>query len=95
MKTQITPAELLHSIKSNVHNSEHYFTNGGCFQLYLMLKSIWHDAEAWYDAIDGHVYTKISGRYYDIKGIANDTDQLEKMCDMGAVYEKAFTWKVK
>lgn len=42
------------------------FTSGSCYHLYLVLRVFWPDAEPHY--IDGHVYTEIGGRHYDITG---------------------------
>ena len=40
--------------------------HGSCFRLYLLLKEVWPDAEAWTNV--DHVITKIDGRFYDIRG---------------------------
>ncbi|QSM00758.1 hypothetical protein YerA41_057 [Yersinia phage YerA41] len=45
------------------------FTQGACFDLYKILKSIYPDAESWYDPIVGHIYTRIGKYWYDIRGI--------------------------
>lgn len=44
------------------------YTQGGCYELFLLLREIFPDAEPWYDQVEGHVYTKIGNAYYDIKG---------------------------
>lgn len=44
------------------------FRNGACYQLYLMLREIWPEAEPWYAWKEGHVYTRIGGAWYDIRG---------------------------
>ena len=44
------------------------FTQGGCYQLFEIIKAVFPDAEAFYDPVIGHVYTLHGGKYYDIKG---------------------------
>jgi hypothetical protein len=44
------------------------FRHGACYQLYLMLKSLRPDAELWYQHNPGHVWTKIDGAWFDIRG---------------------------
>lgn len=44
------------------------FTEGQCLTLYMMLREFEPSAEAWYSMAEGHVYTKIRDRFYDIRG---------------------------
>ena len=44
------------------------FLNGHCYSLFLILRAIWSDAECHYSEDEGHVYTKINGKFYDIRG---------------------------
>lgn len=44
------------------------YTNGGCYHLYLILKSLWPEAELWYQDNPGHVFAKIGSSWYDING---------------------------
>ena len=44
------------------------YLNGGCYKLYELLKIHFPDAVAWYDGVEGHIYTEIEGRFYDIEG---------------------------
>ena len=39
---------------------------GNCYQFYEILKTIYIDAEAFYDG--NHVWTKINDNFYDIRG---------------------------
>ena len=43
--------------------------NGKCYQVALLLKHAYPSAEIYYSATEGHVYTKIDERWYDIEGI--------------------------
>lgn len=47
---------------------EALFMGGQCLTLALMLRAIWTDAEILYSRREGHVYTRIDGRLYDIRG---------------------------
>lgn len=64
----MTPLEVVEALRDNIKNSEKMFTNGKCFQLYCVLKQLFPCAEAWYDGIIAHVYTKIGSKWYDING---------------------------
>ena len=46
-----------------------FFMEGQCYSFYLFLRTIEPKAEAWYDHVEGHVYTKINKYWYDIRGI--------------------------
>lgn len=56
------------------------FTEGSCFNLYLLLKQIWPQAECYYD--DNHIITKIDNKFYDINGVVvNPPDYTMKLTD--------------
>ncbi len=44
------------------------FMRGGCYQLFLILRELWPGALPWYDWREGHVYTEIDNKFYDIRG---------------------------
>ena len=60
------PQTVIAALRNSHEHARGIFRHGGCYELYRILRSVWNDAEAWY--IDGHVYTKIDGRLYDIDG---------------------------
>lgn len=62
----ITPIQVIAAIRIGIKDAGYRFANGGCFQLYLVLKELYPEAVAW-DAA-GHIYTQIGLRYYDING---------------------------
>lgn len=47
------------------------FTKGSCYNFYLILKSIYPEAECYYNQAEGHVITKINDKFYDITGEVN------------------------
>ena len=66
--------------------------NGDCFRLYLILKAIYPDAEAYYDG--GHVFTKIDGCFYDIRGFyAGDISKLYLMENEPRIWRDAHEWR--
>lgn len=87
----IAPIQIIAAVNVGIINAEKRFTNGGCFQLYRVLKHIYPKAVAWY--VHGHVYTEIEGMFYDINGV------IEKLPD-GAIpleseyllFAKAHRW---
>jgi hypothetical protein len=45
------------------------YTEGQCWNFYKILKSIFGDVvAAWYDPVEGHMYSKIGDAWYDIRG---------------------------
>lgn len=44
------------------------FTHGACYQLFLILRVLHPEAELFYQPNPGHVWTKINGAFYDIRG---------------------------
>ena len=63
-----TPISLVTAMRKNIKQADVMFTQGKCYQLYLMLADLYPQSVAWYDPIIGHVYTEIDGKYYDING---------------------------
>ena len=57
----------------NAHSTmDKIFTQGSCWDFYLILKEVYPEAIAYYNATEGHIHTKIDGRYYDIRGELDD-----------------------
>ena len=64
---QTDPVAVIEAFRSVVPiDSLSYYTNGGCYDFYRLLKAIYPQAEAWSDC--NHVITKIDTNYYDITG---------------------------
>ena len=42
------------------------FLHGSCYELFQILHALYPEAEPW--KLNGHVYTRIRGRFYDIRG---------------------------
>ena len=56
---------IIRAIRESFGSSIAVYTQGNCYQFYEILKSIFPDAEAYESP---HVFTKIDGRFYDIRG---------------------------
>ena len=61
------PLEVIGAIRDSFADSTFVYTNGSCFSLYRILKTIFPEAEAWTDM--DHVWTKIGEDFYDIYGV--------------------------
>jgi len=48
---------------------ESIYTQGGCYQFYLVLKSIFPESIPFFNSKKDHIVTKIDDIYYDIKGV--------------------------
>lgn len=62
----------LKELKYSYHKNEIVYTEGSCFRLYSILKTIFPQAIPCYSDMDGHWITKIDGKYYDINGEINE-----------------------
>ena len=58
--------EVISKIRDSFIGAQQVYTEGSCYHFYLILHSIFPEAEPWYDA--DHVITKIGGKFYDITG---------------------------
>lgn len=82
-------ARFLATLRAAHPAMEPIFTRGGCYRLYLILRVLWPQAEAWVDNT-WHVVTRIDGRFYDISG------RLAKRPDFTAldpsIHRRAHRW---
>ena len=60
--------KFIFSIKNTHPIFKFIFENGGCFQFYLILKTIFPTAIPYYCVYRGHIFTKIGKYFYDING---------------------------
>lgn len=65
--------KLIKAIRESFSGSVAVYTYGGCYQFHVILKTVFPDAEGFYDG--NHCWTKINGKYYDIKGEADLGDR--------------------
>ena len=70
---------IIKAIRESFGGSVGIYTQGNCYQFYEILKTIFPEAEAYEGG--GHVWTKIDGKFYDIRG------KLEKDYDLIPVHE--------
>ncbi len=64
------PAPFLAALRSAHPDMVDLFRKGQCYSLFLVVRTIWPQAQALYSAIEGHVYFEIDGKTYDIGGRA-------------------------
>jgi hypothetical protein len=57
---------LIEAIRNSFHGSIRVYTQGSCYHFYKILKSVFTDAEPYYQ--NSHIVTKINDRFYDITG---------------------------
>lgn len=82
---------LCHAIKNSFENAEYVYRNGGCFEFYKILRSVFKDAEPFYNWDEGHVYTRIDGKFYDVRGLRAHGGHNLKPLDL-AVLSRAHRW---
>lgn len=69
----IQPEVLIENLRKTDKYIETIFLNGGCFQFYKFLKSIFLEAQPYKARVGrnddyNHIITKINDKYYDIRG---------------------------
>ena len=63
-------------VRDSFIESQQVYTEGSCYHFYLILKQVFPEAKAYYDA--DHIITKIGDRFYDITGeVLANTGMLE------------------
>lgn len=63
----------------------HYFMNGGCWEFFRVLRSVFPEAQPYHTWTDlrGHVATKIGDHLYDIRGRIRRPSLYEPMTRFG------------
>jgi hypothetical protein len=61
--------KMIDAIRNSHPDMENLYRFGQCYNFHLILRSVFPTAEAYYSPIEGHVYTKLFGYYYDIRGV--------------------------
>jgi hypothetical protein len=86
------PLHLIEAIRNSFPDARKVYTEGGCFELFKILRTVFPDAEPYYDEIEGHVITLINGKFYDITGQVRRPD---KWCGpmRERVMKQAHRWK--
>lgn len=64
----MTPADVLATLPFD----EHAYMEGMCYRVFAALRSVYPQAQAWYDPIVGHIYTRIDDKWWDIRGAHDD-----------------------
>jgi|TARA_R110000744_G_scaffold69536_3_gene141122 hypothetical protein len=75
---------MLIALRDSYENMYEIFTEGSCFQLYLVLKALHPEAVPYWSDKQNHAVTKVGEFYYDIGGILN-TKHVESP-EQGAYY---------
>jgi len=60
--------DFLKELKYSYHLNDKIYTEGSCFRLYKIIKSVYPNARPCYSQNDGHWITEIDGIHYDING---------------------------
>lgn len=94
LSKRYSPKSLITAIRHSFPEATIVYKNGGCYGLYLILKDVYPEADAYYDPIEGHVYTKIGNHFYDISGMVQPPlDKLVRMRDDATLMRKIHRWK--
>lgn len=62
------PEKFLARLREAHPEIEGIFLEGGCFELFRIMRTLWPQARPWHDIVAGHVYVEVDGDLYDIRG---------------------------
>ena len=62
-------SKFLSTLRASHPDMVKLFTEGRCYSLFEILHSIWPQAKPKHSVSEGHIYTEIEGKLYDIRGI--------------------------
>jgi hypothetical protein len=60
--------KVIAAVRNSREDSVAVYSFGHCYEFFKILKSIFSEAEPYYSRLEGHVYTYIFGKFYDITG---------------------------
>ena len=60
--------KLISALRATVPNPDEHFTQGRCYELAMVLRTVYPEGELWYSYKHGHMYYKLRDKYYDITG---------------------------
>ena len=73
---------LIARIRNSHSSMVEIYTKGSCWDFYLILNEVYPEAIAYYNVTEGHIYTKVDKRYFDIRGdVTNKVRNLNKQGD--------------
>lgn len=89
----LDPLMFLQVLRNSSIFIEHIYMNGGCYQLYKILKSVFPNAKPYISGYPGcaHIATMIDGRLYDIGGEYKTFDGFEPLSP--EIEEEAEEWR--
>lgn len=89
---QVTPLAYIELIRQSRPDSVAYFTGGGCWELFRLLRRQFPQAQPYHTWSDlaGHIGTMIGGRIYDIRGV-RPASRYEPFTDRARI-AKAHRW---
>lgn len=70
---------LISELRGSHPNMEYLFLNGACMNLFYILRTIYQEAEPWYNM--SHIITKIDDSFYDITGKILDVSEYRPFVD--------------
>lgn len=60
--------KFIEAVRNSLHNAVQLYTQGNCYGFARLLQHQYPHAVIWYDRVEGHIYTRIGGTWYDIRG---------------------------
>lgn len=87
---QVTPEQFLEVLKNSDRYIETIFEQGGCYQLFVILSTLFDDATPYINQEKNHIVTMINGKFYDITGLVQGDYHL--MCESDIELAKGWSF---
>lgn len=89
--------KLIDAIRNTHDTMQDDFMYGCCFELFKILRVVWPQAKPWYVYVEGHIYTEIDGKFYDIRGMHHKIGPMAVPLERGKdfkphLFHNAFRW---
>jgi len=75
----IEPIDFIRALWRSDRYIETIYLNGGCYQFYILLKTIYPTAEPYTSFDRNHIATKINNVLYDVTGDVDDSEWFEPL----------------
>ena len=89
----LNPESFIAAMRNADDYMEHIFMQGGCFQFYVILKTVFADAKPMMNKAENHVATRIGQHLYDINGKLSAKEAAEFTDMTESQFQTALDWR--
>lgn len=83
---------LIEAIRNSHPDMQKLYMEGQCYNFHLIIKSLFPEAECYYNQIEGHILTRLGGEYYDIRGMMEELPEGYEPFDKTGITDHPSNW---